>query len=326
MSKVKGISMQNKLTLLNQLSIVQYLQEIKTDKYDVLTKEQEALLFAELRATGSLEVRDRILNANMRWGISMAKQYEGKKAQLGDLINEASIAMMEAIEKFDESKNVKFYIFSTNYIRTGLNTYVNETIADGNPPANRYRINKLVKDSVRNLSAVGIFEPTNEDIVDEYEKIKKKVDPVLDSIFLEEIRNFSKGFVSASSTLNASGMEETELGDCFKSGAEYSADHAISSSERKAEINETLSSILVEREKVIVEHFFGLNGHEAKTLDQLVDVLGLTRERIGQIKDKALSKLKDHKKIMFELLGCGNDSIHSTHHREVGTLTTGLGN
>lgn len=307
----KKIFTQAKLTIIDQLSIKQYLSEMSKDKYAPITREKEITLFEDFRKTGNSKTKELIINANMRWVISVAKQYDYPKIRFEDLINEGNIGMIHAIDKFDHNRGVSFYNFATLYIRTALTQFVNETAADISQPANRKTINNLLKTAKMQFINEGNHQPSDEELLERYSIIKEKTHPVLSYSLLQEIKHNTQGFVSASTTLNAKDMENVELQETFKSGNEYNADYVITLSEKQLEINQLLSKVLSEKEKQIIELSFGLNGCEAKTLEQISEINGLTRERCGQLLKNSLKTLKKHKQLMFELLGAGKDSIHS---------------
>ena len=308
-------NVQNKLTIFDQDSIRLYLQELRTDPETTpLSKEDEYKLFAEYQMTGSKKIKERLIKANLRWIVTVAKQYTYPKARLEDLINEGSIGMITAIDKFDLSRGKRFTTFATNYIRLYINAYINEILSDIVQPANRFKINSLLKAAKVQLNLIGIVEPTDEELVDQYMTIKDAKDPVLTTVLLQEIRNNSKSFVSSHATL--SGTEDFELQDTFKTTSDFNTDNNIVTTEKKESIVKTLTQLLGERDANIVMLHFGLNGNDEMTLEQIADRMGYTRERIGQLVQNCIKKLTPHKKLMFELLGSSKETSHSveTNH------------
>jgi RNA polymerase primary sigma factor len=181
-------------------------------------------------------------------------------------------------------------------------------------PANRFRINSLLKTAKVQLNLIGIVEPSDEELVDQYMTIKDAKDPVLTTVLLNEIRNNSKSFVSSHATL--SGTEDFELQDTFKTSSDFNTDNNIVTTEKKESIVKTLTQLLGERDANIVMLHFGLNGNDEMTLEQIADRMGYTRERIGQLVQNCIKKLTPHKKLMFELLGSSKETSHSveTNH------------
>lgn len=296
-----------KLTFREVDSLDKYLKDIASDPdSDVLTREQELELFEQYEQTKSARIKKRIIQSNLRWVISVAKQFDFKKAQVSDLINEGNIGMIEAFGLFDYRLGNKFISFATPYISRNIKSYLSNTISDVVLPANRNRVKKLIGMAKMNLQKIGNFEPTNEQLVDEYNSIKEKVDPVIDSVYLNEMEVIGKGFISASATLSQDSDAFT-LEGTFISSPNYLADNGITMVERKQEIVNSLVNILNEREAKVILLHFGIETGEEMTLEQVGSSLGYTRERIGQIKDTAISKLKNHKQLMFQLLGSSKE-------------------
>ena len=305
MSK-RNFIIQNKLTNQDQLSVKVYLQEINSNKHCLpIPLAQELEMFKELKRTGDKKMKDRLMLANLRWVITIAKQYENNKTLLEDLINEGNIGMEKAMHKFDPELGFKFITFATSHIRREINTYTNQVLADIVQPVNRKRIAKLLKDATKMLNKQGNFEPTVEEMVDLYMEIKEKKDPVIDVNYVVEMNSQSNGFISASTTMSHD--MDIDLASTFVSSSDYNADNNITQNEKQNEIENALANILNEREKNVVMLHFGINKEEALTLEQVADILSYTRERIGQILQGALKKLANHKQLMFSILGSSRD-------------------
>lgn len=295
-----------KLTIIDQESIGKYLQEVRIDKdTKPLTKQEEIDLFNEYKLTASEKVKTRIIKANLRWVISLAKQYSYPKIRLEDLINEGNIGLITAFDKYELDKNVRFATFATFDIRLAINSFIHETGVDIPQPANRTRVNALLKKANLDLRMVGIENPSDEELLEVYDRIKKPTDLKLDLLLLQEIRMNTGNFVSMSTSLSSDGDTLT-VGDFISASNDYNADKNIMHSEENSIIVNKLRTILSEREFEIVKLHFGLNCEE-KTLEQISEFLGYTRERIGQILQGSLKKLQGHKKLMFEILGKQSD-------------------
>jgi len=307
----KNLNIQNKLTLREQESISKYLQEISIDKdTSTLTPDEERALFTEYKLTGNKVIKDRLIKANLRWVITIAKQFSYPKAQFGDLITEGNIGMMKAIDKFDPTRGTGFLSYATWYIRQEIMSFINDTFTDVVQPANRYRINKLIAQATKMLRNEGNDTPTVEQLIEVYYQIKESTDPALTAADYNEIKTQTKGFVSMEFQLDGGVGETLTLGHMFKSGVEYSADHLLVKEDQKYEINKMLNNHLNDREQEIVEYSFGLNGREEKTPEQISCIMGITRERIGQLLKDALIKLKKRKGIVYELCGSSKDIVH----------------
>lgn len=304
----KKINIQAKLTIIDHDSIAKYLHEIRIDKSTKpLLKQDEVNLFNQYKLSGDPKVKELIIKANLRWVISVAKQYSYPKIKLQDLINEGNIGMIDAIDRFDISRGVSFITFATNYIRLAITSYINDVAMDIPQPANRYRINKLIKKSISDLKLMGIVEPTDENIVKHYTLIKKPTDPKMSTLLLNDIRNNSKDFVSMHTKVSDTD-DAIELSDTFETQNNWRADHNLITKEKKNIAYNHLSKLLTDKQLQIVTMSFGLNDYEPHTNEQIGEILGYTRERIGQILKTSIDVLKHHKKLMFEVLGSTTDT------------------
>lgn len=292
----KNLNIQNKLTIIDQHSIGKYLQELNVDKGTVpITPTMEHDLFVEYKLTGDKKIKDRLTTANLRWVVTIAKQFNFPKARLEDLINEGNIGMIRAIDKFDPTRGTSFLTFATWYIRQEINMYINDTLSDVVQPANRYRINKLVNKAEAILRAGGDESPSNEELIEVYLRIKESTDPILTVADYNEIKTQSKGFVSMETQIAGVDGEDMNLASTFKASADYATDYEFSKADKNYEINVMLKSCLTAREREIVEYSFGLNGKDEKTLDQISEIIVLTRERVGQLLQGSLEKMKKQK-------------------------------
>lgn len=305
---MRKINIQQRLTILDQMSLELYLQEIR--KYDKLTMAKEIELFNEYKMTGNPRVKDTIVKANLRWVVSVAKQYMYPKAKLEDLINEGNIGLLIALESFDVSRGTRFITYATNYIQMSISSYCNEVLPDIPQPANRSRLNKMIKKSTTDLKLMGYDNPTDEQIVDHYMSVKNDEDLKMSTVLLNEVRNNSKPSVSMH--VNVGDDDNSlELADTFKAGEMWATDYVINEQEKSDILLQQLNKILNDKESMIVCLHFGLNGNDAHTLDQIGTRLNYTRERIGQLLTKAITKLKDNKAIFGQILGASKDTAHS---------------
>lgn len=310
------LNIQNKLTIIDQESLVRYFNELTIDSRTTpLSPETEVALFIEYKLNGNRKIKDRLILANLRWVITVAKQFSYPKIRLEDLINEGTIGMIKAIDKFDPTKGFTFLTFAVWYIRQEITQYINDTAVDIVQPANRYRIKQLIKQAGKILRARGNETPTSEELTEVYCEIKEKIDPVLSVLYLNEINTQYKGFVSHDVLL--SDNDTFTIGDTFKSGSEYNADYAQNNADKLYELNHMLNIFLNTREREIVEYSFGLNGRDEKTLEQLSNIIGVTRERVGQLLLGALNKLKTCKKNIYELCGGFKETSHSIESNHI---------
>jgi len=299
-----------KLTIREVDSLDKYLHDItKNPNSKVLSKQEEFDLFQEYELTKNPKIQERIILSNLRWVISVAKQYTFKKAQVSDLINEGNIGLIEAFSTFDYKLGFRFISYATSYISKNIKSYLSNTISDVVLPANRNRVKKIISIAKSNLYKEGIFEPTLDQLVLEYNKLKDKVDPIISSLYLYEMELQNNGYVSSDTVLSDDNDSYT-LESTFVSSSNYNADSNIKETEKKQEIINNLKRILNERESNVILHLFGIISGDEMTLEQTSQVLGYTRERVGQIKDIAIKKLKNHKQLLFSILGSSKDNIN----------------
>lgn len=300
-----------KHTQLDSISIIKYFSELSTDKHVApLTKVDELAMFKEYAETKNPKLKERIIKSNLRYVITIAKQYEYPKAKREDLISEGNIGLINAFESFDYKRGAAFLTYATWYIRLQIKDYIDNVLADIAQPGNRFRINKLMSQAEKILIKKGYEYPTDEQLVEIYTQIKEPKDPQITVALYHEIKVNGKDFRSMNTVISSSSSDTTEmcLGDTFKANPEFETDIAFKIADQKYEINQLLHKHLNEREKMIVEYSFGLNGREEKTLDQISDTMNFTRERIGQLLQEALRKLKSEKGKIYELCGTNDES------------------
>lgn len=293
----KSINIQNKLTNRDQLSVAKYLNELQQDpETKPLSPQEEASLFTEYKLTGSKRIKDRLIKANLRFVITLAKQYESDKAKIEDLIQVGNIGLIKAMDKFDVTVGTRILTFAGWDIRQEIQAYVNEELADIVQPANRTRIKSAIKKVTQMLIVEGNENPAIEQIVEKYTQVKDKHLPELTPVLLAQINANHKPFVSASLGFAGKNPQEPDfvLEDTFVASADYNTDAEIMANDIKSEVKMILQS-LSDREREIVEYTFGLNDKEEKTPEQIADIMGYTRERIGQLLHGALNVLRTRK-------------------------------
>lgn len=293
-------------------SLVKYFEEIATSKYDPLNTQEEYDLFVEYYKTKDKRIKDKILNSNVRFVVTVAKSFlrhdmlfTNEKAVLEDVINAGNVGMIIAFDKYDHTKGFKFLTFATWYIRLYASSYLNETLADIRLPSNLFRIEKDINKAIALLkSEDDILEPSIYQIVDKYNNSKDKVSVKMTSSLLCDIRDNKKPFISANRTLAASKNDSDDmlLQDTFSAESKYDPDNELINESKQQLINSLLNKKLNERELLIVEYTFGLNGKEEKTPEQISILTDLTRERVGQLLKGAINKLKENKSSIKSIL------------------------
>lgn len=259
-------------------SLDKYLQEIS--KEELLTVEEEVELAARVRK-GDQKALETLTRANLRFVVSVAKQYQNQGLSLPDLINEGNLGLIKAAERFDETRGFKFISYAVWWIRQSILQAIAEQSRIVRLPLNQVS-------SVNKISQVlSRFEQENErrPSVDE---ISEQVDLPLEKI--DEALSINGKHVSVDAPF-AEG-EDNSLLDVLVNDSSPSADKQLVLESLRQEIQEALSC-LNERERLIIEAYFGIEQPEM-TLEEIGTKYGLTRERVRQIKEKAIRRLRNN--------------------------------
>ena len=257
-------------------ALEKYLQDI--GKEELISAEEEALLAAQIRQ-GDKKALERSTKANLRFVVSVAKQYQNQGLSLPDLINEGNLGLIKAAEKFDETRGFKFISYAVWWIRQSILQAIAEQSRIVRLPLNQVgSVNKINR-------LLNRFEQENErrPSIDE---ISEQIDLPEDKI--DEAINISGKHVSMDAPFNAN--DDNSLLDVLVNDNAPSADMQLVVESLRLEINKALTG-LSERERNVIEAFFGINQPEL-TLEEIGDKYHLTRERVRQIKEKAIRRLR----------------------------------
>jgi len=257
-----------------------YLQEIGRE--DLITVDEEVELAQRIRK-GDRVALEKLTRANLRFVVSVAKQYQNQGLSLPDLINEGNLGLIKAAEKFDETRGFKFISYAVWWIRQSILQALAEQSRIVRLPLNQVgSLNKISK-------ALSKFEQENErrPSPDELaEELDIPVDKISDTL------KVSGRHISVDAPF-VEGEDNTLL-DVIVNDDSPMADKSLVNESLSREIDRALST-LSEREKQIVEMFFGIN-HQEMTLEEIGDKFNLTRERVRQIKEKAIRRLRNNSK------------------------------
>ena len=257
-------------------ALEKYLQDI--GKEELISAEEEALLAAQIRQ-GDKKALERLTKANLRFVVSVAKQYQNQGLSLPDLINEGNLGLIKAAEKFDETRGFKFISYAVWWIRQAILQAIAEQSRIVRLPLNQVgSVNKINR-------VLNRFEQENErrPSIDE---ISEQID--LPEEKIDEAINISGKHVSMDAPFNAN--DDNSLLDVLVNDNAPSADMQLVVESLRLEINKALTG-LSERERNVIEAFFGINQPEL-TLEEIGDKYHLTRERVRQIKEKAIRRLR----------------------------------
>ena len=257
-------------------SVKMYLKEIGS--IPLLTKEQE-LSLAKKVSEGDELAKQKLVESNLRLVVSVARKYLRKGMPMLDLIQEGTLGLIKAAEKFDYTKGYKFSTYATWWIRQGITRAIADQARTIRVPVHMVeKINKLSSVSALLAAELG-RDPKPEEIAD---KMDMSVDKVV------EVINVSQKPTSIESTVGKE--DDTELEEVLPDKNALSPEEIVTASLLKEQIEEILGT-LTEKEKGVLELRFGLNGGEAHTLEEVGKAFNVTRERARQIENTALRKL-----------------------------------
>ena len=264
-------------------SVRLYLREI--GKIPLLSNEEEVDLAYRI-VKGEKKAKDKMVEANMRLVVSIAKRYSGRGLDFLDLIQEGNTGLLRAVEKFDPDKGFKFSTYATWWIRQAITRAIADQARTIRIPVHMVEtINKVLR-ATRKLTNELNREPTVEEIAKEMGMEPEKV---------EYVMKIKQDIASLDATVGRDGDDEDSvLGDFIEDEGRVSPEDAAAAQMLKEQIAEILSS-LSEREQKVVKLRFGIGGGRPHTLEEVGAEFSVTRERIRQIEAKALSKLRKHK-------------------------------
>ena len=286
---MRQLKITKSITNRESASLDKYLQEIGRE--ELVTPDEEVELAQRIRK-GDQEALEKLTRANLRFVVSVAKQYQNQGLSLPDLINEGNLGLIKAAEKFDETRGFKFISYAVWWIRQSILQALAEQSRIVRLPLNQVgSLNKINK-------ALSKFEqeyeraPSNEELSEMIDVPKDKISDTLrvGSRHVSVDAPFVEG-------------EDNSLLDVLPNDDSPSADKTLVNESLTTEIERALST-LTDREREIIKSFFGI-GCQEMTLEEIGERFGLTRERVRQIKEKAIRRLKSpsRSKLLKSYLG-----------------------
>lgn len=258
-------------------SLEKYLQEI--GKEDMISIEEEVELAQRIRK-GDRKALERLTRANLRFVVSVAKQYQNQGLSLPDLINEGNLGLIKAAEKFDETRGFKFISYAVWWIRQSILQAIAEQSRIVRLPLNQVGSVNKINRMLNKFEQENERRPSIEEISQETNLPEEKVD---------EAMSANTRHVSVDAPFSEG--DEGSLLDILVNDNSPMADRQLVVESLQAEIKQALR-ILNDRERNVIEAFFGINGPEL-TLEEIGEKYGLTRERVRQIKEKAIRRLRE---------------------------------
>lgn len=258
-------------------SLDKYLQEI--GKVDLITADEEVELAQRIKA-GDQAALEKLTKANLRFVVSVAKQYQNQGLTLPDLINEGNLGLIKAAQRFDETRGFKFISYAVWWIRQSILQALAEQSRIVRLPLNKIgSINKINK-------AFAFLEQAHERQPSP-EEIAKELDMTVEDV-KQSLKNSGRHVSMDAPLIDG---EDSNLYDVLRSGESPNPDRELLHESLRTEIERALET-LTPREADVIRLYFGLAGQHSMTLEEIGETFDLTRERVRQIKEKAIRRLK----------------------------------
>lgn len=271
-------------------SLDKYLQEI--GKVDLITADEEVELAQRIKAGDQIAL-EKLTKANLRFVVSVAKQYQNQGLTLPDLINEGNLGLIKAAQRFDETRGFKFISYAVWWIRQSILQALAEQSRIVRLPLNKIgSINKINK-------MYALLEQSNER-APSAEEIAKELDMTINDV-KESMKNSGRHLSMDAPLVEG---EDSNLYDVLRSGESPNPDKELIHESLRIEIERSLET-LTPREADVIRLYFGLGNQHPMTLEEIGETFDLTRERVRQIKEKAIRRLKhtSRSKILKTYLG-----------------------
>lgn len=275
---MRQLKITKSITNRESASLEKYLQEIGHE--NLISTEEEVELAQRIKK-GDRKALEKLTKANLRFVVSVAKQYQNQGLSLPDLINEGNVGLIKAAEKFDETRGFKFISYAVWWIRQSILQAIAEQSRIVRLPLNQVGSVNKIKRMMGKFEQEHERQPNIEEIAEEVDLPKEKI---------EDAMKAPGRHVSVDAPL-ADG-EENNLLDVIANNDSPMADRQLVNESLKEEITQALRT-LTEREALVVKAFFGI-GEKELSLEEIGDKYGLTRERVRQIKEKAIRRLRNN--------------------------------
>jgi RNA polymerase primary sigma factor len=274
---MRQLKISKQITNRESQSLDKYLQEI--GKVDLLTPDEEVELAKRIKEGDQIAL-EKLTKANLRFVVSVAKQYQNQGLSLGDLINEGNLGLIKAAQRFDETRGFKFISYAVWWIRQSILQALAEQSRIVRLPLNRVgSLNKISK-TFSELEQKYEREPSPEELA---EVLEVTTAEVVDTMKISGRHvSMDAPFVQG---------EENSLLDVLENDSEETPDSGLMNDSLRREVQRALST-LTQREADVITLYFGLNGEHSMTLEEIGEKFNLTRERVRQIKEKAIRRLR----------------------------------
>ncbi|MBO4531108.1 MAG: RNA polymerase sigma factor RpoD/SigA [Paludibacteraceae bacterium] len=275
---MRQLKITNSITV-RDASLEKYLQDIS--KEELITTEEEVELAQRIR-NGDERAKDKLVRANLRFVVSVAKQYQNKGMSLTDLINEGNLGLIKAAERFDETRGFKFISFAVWWVRQSIQQALSEQSRIVRVPLNQVGLQNKIKRAISSFEQEFGRRPSVEELAEKMDVSEDKIAEVLE--IPDQIKSLDAPFGEDG---------DGSLGDVLENTDSPRADSSVMRDSLRREIERALST-LTEKEREVLKMSFGLGDAQELSLDEIGLRFDLTRERVRQIKEKAIVKLRQN--------------------------------
>ncbi|HOB26914.1 MAG TPA: RNA polymerase sigma factor RpoD/SigA [Bacteroidales bacterium] len=276
---------QKRITKRENEVLAEYLEDVSQEP--LLSPDEEVELAKRIKE-GDEIARDKLIRANLRFVISVAKQFSQTGLPLTDLINEGNIGLIKAAEKFDETKGFKFISYAVWWIRQCIIQAISENCRMIRLPSNKIASANKIKNAYSLLEQIKLRPPTLEELSD------------MTSMPVQQIKDLIKyvdnNVDSLDESINDDG--ETTMLDFVPNINSVSPDSDLERESLKIEINRIIETLSI-NEKMVIKYYYGLEHTHALSIEEISDRMNMSAERVRKIRDKAIKKLKNNKDIKF---------------------------
>ena len=276
---MRQLKISHKITTRESLALDKYLNDIS--KISLLTADEEAVLARRIKE-GDQEALDKLAQANLRFVVSVAKQYQNQGLSLSDLINEGNVGLIKAACRFDETKGFKFISYAVWWIRQSILQAIVENSRIVRMPMNKVGSYNKVNEAYLSFVQENERDPTDDELAEALDMSPREIQTMVHS----GVRH-----VSLDAPIGASEDSDATMLDLFVPEDSREPDLELMAESLREEVSQGLS-ILAPRELEVISSYFGLNGYKPLTLEEIGEKYGLTRERVRQIKDRGLRRLR----------------------------------
>ncbi len=287
---MRQLKITHKITSRESLALEKYLNDI--GKIPLLTPEEEAALARRIRE-GDQDALERMTEANLRFVVSVSKQYQNQGLSLSDLINEGNVGLIKAAKRFDETKGFKFISYAVWWIRQSILQAIVENSRIVRMPLNKVGSYNKVNEAYIHFVQLAEREPTDDELADLLDMSPREVQTMM----LSTVRHVSLDAPIA----NSEDSDATML-DLYSSDDAPEPDLNLMAESLREEVAHGLA-MLSPREMEVIASYYGLKGYPALTLEEIAELYGLTRERVRQIKERAIRRLRKSSKALKSYLG-----------------------